>query len=171
MRKYRDHLNREDLVGEHPFGDAGQLILLAVFMVVWVLDSFILNYSTFAAKYVSLFIRIPVAILILIAAGYLTEEGIRIVFVEEREIPCVIMKGVFNRVRHPIYLGSILFYIALVISTLSLSAAVIVVVVIGFYHYLAEYEERLLLLKFGEIYAQYMRFVPMWVPRLRLKTN
>jgi len=29
--------------GEHPFGDAGQLISLGVFLVVWVGDSFFLR--------------------------------------------------------------------------------------------------------------------------------
>jgi protein-S-isoprenylcysteine O-methyltransferase Ste14 len=171
MSKYQDHLDRKDLVGEHRFGDAGQLIFLIIFMVVWVLDSFILDYSAFAAKYVSLFIRIPAAVVFLICAGYLTEEGMRIVFGEKREAPVMVNESVFSLVRHPIYLGSILFYVGLVIATLSLLAAIIAVVIITFYHYLAKYEERLLLLKFGDTYAHYMRSVPMWVPRLRLKTN
>ena len=33
--------------GEHPFGDAGQLILLGVFLVVWVGDSFFLRKTNF----------------------------------------------------------------------------------------------------------------------------
>jgi len=171
MSKYRDHLDRKDLVGEHRFGDAGQLIFLIIFTVVWVLDSFILDYSTFAAKYVSLFIRIPAAVIFLIGAGYLTIEGMRIVFGEKRKAPVMINEGVFSQVRHPIYLGSILFYLGLVIATLSVFAAIIAVVIIAFYHYIAKYEEKLLLLKFGDIYAEYMRSVPMWVPRLRLKPN
>ncbi len=33
----------EDKNGEHPFGDAGQLILLGLFLIVWVADSFFLK--------------------------------------------------------------------------------------------------------------------------------
>ena len=171
MSKYRNHLDRQDLVGEHRFSDAGQLILLIVFLVVWTADSFIFRYSTFAAQYVSWFIRIPVAIMILIVAGYLAEEGMRIVFGEERAGPIVIRKGVFNLVRHPVYLGCILFYIALVVSTLSILAAAICIAIVVFYHYIAKYEEELLLSRFGADYRQYMQSVPMWVPRLRLKKN
>lgn len=171
MSKYRDHLDRQDLVGEHRFGDAGQLILLIVFLVVWTADSFIFRYSTFAAQYVSWLIRIPVAIIILIVAGYLAEEGMRIVFGEKRAEPIVIRKGVFNLVRHPVYLGCILFYIALVISTLSILAAAICITIVVFYHYIAEYEEKLLLSRFRADYGQYMQSVPMWVPRLRLRKN
>ena len=35
--------------GEHPRGDAGQLILFGLFLVIWILDSFILHRSTFLA--------------------------------------------------------------------------------------------------------------------------
>jgi hypothetical protein len=45
----RRHENREDLVGEHPFGDAGQLIFLIVFLALWALDSFVFRFSTFLA--------------------------------------------------------------------------------------------------------------------------
>ena len=44
------HADREDLAGEHKAGDAGQLIFLFVFLIVWVLDSFVLKYSTFLVQ-------------------------------------------------------------------------------------------------------------------------
>lgn len=158
--------HREDLAGEHPFGDTGQLILLIIFLVVWVIDSFILRYSIFAAKYVSLFFRAPVGILCLLLAGYLAQQGMKIVFGEKRSAPEMIAKGVFKLVRHPVYLGCILFYIGLVIFTFSVSAAVVCVAIIVFYHYIAKYEERILLSEFGEQYRQYVESVPMWIPRL-----
>ena len=43
--------------GEHPFGDAGQSILLVLFLVVWFGDSFFLHKSTFLSDYVSLLIN------------------------------------------------------------------------------------------------------------------
>lgn len=166
MHEEKRHSHRADLVGEHPFGDAGQLILLLVFLTVWVMDSFIIRFSTFGAKYVSLFLRLPVGILILIIAGYLAQQGMKVVFGEERSEPMVIKKGVFNSVRHPVYLGCILFYFALVIFSLSIAAAVICITIVVFYHYIAKYEEKLLLSEFGGEYEQYMKSVPMWIPRL-----
>ncbi len=169
MRRRRNHRHRADLVGEHPFGDTGQLILLLVFLTVWILDSFILTFSTFAAEYVPFFLRLPFGVLVLVVAGYLAQQGMKVVFGEERSEPIVIRKGVFNFVRHPVYLGCILFYMALVIFSLSIAAAVICITIVVFYHYIAKHEEKLLLAEFGKDYEDYMAAVPMWIPRIHLK--
>ena len=167
MSRQPGHEHREDLTGEHHYGDLGQLILLIVFMVVWFFDSFILRFSTFAAYYISIYARLPVGIFFLLIAGYLAQQGMKIVFGEERTAPVVIRKGVFNLVRHPVYLGCILFYVALVAFTLSIFAAVVCFVIIAFYHFIARYEENLLRLKFGTDYEQYMKAVRMWFPYIR----
>ena len=162
----KTHENREDLVGEHTFGDMGQVILLLLFLTVWVADSFFVHYSTFLSNYVSLWVKIPMAAIILVIAGALAWEGMKIVFGETREEPAVIRKGVFNLVRHPIYLGAILGYMGLIILTLSLAATSVWIIIILFYHFISRHEEKLLLEKFGEDYGDYMRQVPMWIPRL-----
>jgi protein-S-isoprenylcysteine O-methyltransferase Ste14 len=167
MNGQRGHEHREDLAGEHPCGDNGQLILLILFLTVWVVDSFFLRFSTFAVRYVSPFIRIPVGVFLLLIAGYLAQQGMKIVFSEQRTQPVIIRKGVFNRVRHPIYLGCILFYVALVVFTLSIFATMVCAAIIVFYHYIAKYEEKLLLSKFGTEYEKYINAVPMWIPRIR----
>ena len=167
MGRRKNRAHRDDLVGEHPFGDNGQLILLVVFLIVWIADSFIFRVSTFAARYVSLFIRIPVGVVILFIAGYLAKKGMSAVFGEEHKKPMLIHKGVFDLVRHPVYLGCILFYLGLLILTLSAIAGFIWITIVVFYHYISKYEERLLLAKFGKEYEQYMKRVPMWIPRLK----
>ena len=106
------------------------------------------------------------AAIILVIAGALAWVGMKIVFGENREKPAVIRKGVFNLVRHPIYLGAILLYLGLIILTLSLAATVVWIITILFYHFISRYEEKLLLEKFGKDYEEYMREVPMWIPRL-----
>ena len=159
------HHEHDDLAGEHKFGDSGQLILFAVFIVVWIADSFILHYTDFPAQYISFYIRIGLASVIFVFGGYLAMASHNILFKEKREIPAVIRKGIFGTVRHPLYLGSILFYLGLLIITCSLIAAGIWLIIIGFYHFIARYEEKLLLEKFGEDYIRYMKKVPMWVPR------
>ena len=167
MTRYGNGAHRHDLVGEHPFGDTGQLILLVVFLVVWIADSFIFRVSIFAAKYVSLFIRIPLGAAILLVSGYLAKAGMSAVFGEERQGPVLIHKGVFNLVRHPVYLGCILFYLGLLVLTLSAVAGSIWISIVVFYHYISKYEERLLLKEFGTEYEEYIKRVPMWIPRLK----
>ncbi len=160
------HRHREDLAGEHPLGDAGQLLLACLFAATWIADTFLFKYTTFLNGYVPFIARLPLATLLLILSGYLAKRGLSIVFGEKAEKPVVIRKGVFGLVRHPIYLGEILFFLGLLMLSLSLAAAVVWIVAIAFLHFIAKYEERLLLDRFGEDYEKYLREVPRWLPRL-----
>jgi len=157
---------RDDLVGEHAVGDAGQAVLACLFAATWITDIFF-KYSTFLNQYVPLGTRIPFGVILLVLSGYLAITGLSIVFGEERKKPGVIRKSVFNVVRHPVYLSEILLYLALLMLSISLAAAVVWIAAIGFLHYISRYEERLLLERFGEEYELYMREVPMWIPWLR----
>lgn len=159
--------NRDDLIGEHRMGDAGQIILAFLFAIVWIADSFFLNYSTFLNDYLSQWLRLPPAFFFLILSGYLARTGLSIVFGEIREKPTVIRKGVFNMVRHPIYLGEILLYLGFLLISISLAAAAVWLLAIAFLHYISRHEEKLLLARFGKEYEHYMQEVPMWLPRLR----
>ncbi len=159
------HRHRDDLAGEHAVGDAGQLILACLFAATWIADTFFLKYTTFLNQHVPLGVRIPSGVVLLVLSGYLARTGLAIVFGEEREHPGVIREGVFNVLRHPIYLSEILLYLGFLMMSISLAAAAVWLVAIGFLHCISRYEEKLLLARFGEEYAQYMRDVPMWIPR------
>ena len=161
------HQKRDDLTGEHFFGDLGQLILLIIFLAVWITDSFFLKYSTFLSKYIPLYVQLPLAVIILIYAGYLAKTGLHIVFGEVREKPLVIREKVFCVIRHPIYLGAILTYLGMIILAVSIAAIVVWIIIIVFYYFLSRHEEKLLLEKFGKEYEEYMEEVPMLIPRLR----
>ena len=167
----KTHQDREDLAGEYKFGDTGQLILLVVFLIVWATDSFLLRVSTFLSGYIVWYIQVPLGVLIMFTSGYLAQNGLKTVFGETRDEPRVIDKGVFGLVRHPIYLGAILFYLAMIMFSISLLAITVFLIIITFYNYLARYEERLLLNKFGREYEEYMNRVPMWFPWLRKRKN
>ncbi len=158
--------NRVDLVGEHPLGDAGQIALLFIFLSIWTADSFILKCSTFISVYFSFYFRIPLAIITLLISGYLARSGLRIVFGEIREEPIVIREGVFNIVRHPIYLSAILLYLALLFFSPSIFASVVWFLIIVFYIYISKYEEKILIEKLGNAYVDYIREVPMLIPRI-----
>ncbi len=72
-------------------------------------------------------------------------------------------------VRHPIYLGAILFYSGLLVLTLSIIAVAIWILIIAFYYFISKHEEKLLLEKFGKDYEEYKKEVPMLIPRIRRK--
>jgi protein-S-isoprenylcysteine O-methyltransferase Ste14 len=166
--KYTGHGDRNDLAGEHVWGDAGQIILFLIFLAIWVVDSFIFKYSTFLSNNIPIYVRLPIALVILSGSAYFARSGHRMIFDENREPSTVIRKGVFNMVRHPLYLGSLLFYAGLIVLTLSIFSIVIWLGIIGFYHFISRYEEKLLLDKFGTDYEKYMSQVPMWTPRMRI---
>ena len=157
---------RDDLAGEHPWGDAGQLLLAALFFLVWIGDS-LLGYTIFLNRVVPLVVRIPVGAVLLLFAAYLATVSMRIVFGETRETPHVIRKSVFRVVRHPMYLSEVLLYLGLLFVNLSLAAGAVLLIAIAFLHVISRYEERRLIGRFGDAYRQYMRDVPMWIPRIR----
>ena len=163
----KTHHHHANLTGEYFAGDAGQIILALLFAAVWIADSFFLEYTTFLNQYVPPVIRISFGVLFLALSGWLAKTGLSIVFGENMEKPGVIRKSVFNIVRHPIYLSEILLYFGLLILNISLAAAVVWIFGIAFLHYISRYEESLLLARFGKEYEQYMKEVPMWIPRLR----
>jgi protein-S-isoprenylcysteine O-methyltransferase Ste14 len=156
----------EEKKGEHPFGDAGQLILLALFLVVWAGDSFFLHKSTFASDFVPLIIRLVILALLLITAVYLSTSGHVVVAHGERPAS-VVSTGAFRYVRHPLYSAAILFYMGLAVTTASLFSLALLVIIFLFYNYIADYEERLMEMKFGEDYVSYKRKTGKWTPRRR----
>jgi protein-S-isoprenylcysteine O-methyltransferase Ste14 len=163
-RRWED---RDDLTGEHAITDIGQLILAVLFSGVWIADSFFLRATIFLNAYVPLAIRIPVGAILLVLSALLARASLGIIFGETRKEPHVVRKGVFAAVRHPMYLSEILLYLGLLLISLSLAAGAVWLAAIGFLHYVSRAEEKLLLARFGDEYAAYMREVPMWVPRLR----
>jgi protein-S-isoprenylcysteine O-methyltransferase Ste14 len=169
MSDKRGHNERNDLAGEHALSDVGQLVFFVIFIIAWILDSFVFSYSTFIGDYVPLYVRVPLAIIILFSAGYFVKKSHDIVFGDIREEPSVIRKGVFSRVRHPMYLGALSLYLGLLVSTFSLVATGIWVLIIIFYYFNSKHEEKLLLDKFGKDYEDYRKEVPMLIPRIRRK--
>jgi len=151
--------------GEHPFGDAGQLILFGLFLIVWAGDSFFLHLSTFLSAYVPLFIRLAILGIMFITAIYLFRSA-HVVVDREHKPDGVITSGAFKQVRHPLYLASILTYLGLSISTFSLLSLALFMGIFIFYNYLASYEEKLLEEKFGEEYIKYKQRTGKWVPRI-----
>lgn len=151
--------------GEHPFGDAGQLVLLALFLIVWILDSFFLGISTNLSDYIPLSIRLVFLGLALAAAVSLSMSGHDAVGREQRGTK-VVSSGAFRYMRHPLYSACLLFYLGLAVSTASIFSLAFFVVIFVFYNYIASYEERLLGEKFGEEYGNYRKRTGKWIPKI-----
>jgi protein-S-isoprenylcysteine O-methyltransferase Ste14 len=153
--------------GEHPYGDLGQIICLIVFLIVWVLDSFLFKYSIFLSAYISVYIRAAAAALALILSVYMIRSGHRAVSHDASDSPPqLITDGAFGRMRHPIYLAALLFYIILIVITLSLISLFLFIGIIIFYGIITRFEEKFLEKQFGQEYLDYKKKVPKWIPRI-----
>ena len=168
-KKSEQKPDREDLTGEHPLGDAGQIIIAVLFFGVWILDTSFLHYTTFLTSHVPWFVRIPAGLLLLFYALYLARTGLKTVFDEVRPQPRVIREGVFRRVRHPIYSSELLTYTGLLILHFSAMAFLVWLTAAGFLYFISRHEERLLTERFGEEYRNYIQEVPMLIPRIKVK--
>jgi len=162
-KKHSDHPH---LTGEYKWGDTIQLILLFLFLVIWILDSFVLHYSTFLREVIPDLIRIPLAFFVLFIAWILARRGMKAVFGTKREKAELIDTGVFSVIRHPIYTGAILFYLGAILITLSLLSAVFWLVIVAVYILIAHYEEQILTEAFGDKYTAYKRKTGMLFPRI-----
>ena len=154
--------------GEHPLGDAGQLMLFGVFLITWILDSFVLNRSTILANSIPLVIRLIFLTTALVVAFFLFKSG-HVAVIGEQRPSRIISTGAFGYVRHPLYLGSILVYLGLTVSTASLFCLALLVVIVLFYNYIADYEEKLMEAKFGQDYIAYRLNTGRWLPRFGKK--
>ena len=92
--KTKRHGDRTDLIGEHAFGDLGQLILLAIFLIIWISDSFFLEYSTLSLDTINNLVRMIIGFPILIISGIFAKYGLGIIFGEVRDKPEIIEKSV-----------------------------------------------------------------------------
>jgi len=153
--------------GEHPYGDRGQVICLVAFLAVFFLDSFVFRLTTFLAHYVPFWTRLGAWFLVFLLAVRLIQGGHRAVPHEALDDRQLIVSGAFARVRHPLYLGTLLTYLGVFFITLSLAAFAVLIGIFAFYNVIAAYEERWLIDKYGQAYTDYMREVPRWIPRLR----
>ena len=76
------------------------------------------------------------------------------------EITSLVTTGFYGIVRHPMYIGMMIFSLALCLTTQYLTSALISLIVIALSVRLMLEEENLNKLKFGESYLEYMKNVP-----------
>jgi protein-S-isoprenylcysteine O-methyltransferase Ste14 len=75
--------------------------------------------------------------------------------------------GPFALVRNPLYIGNLLLWVGFTVSSTLLWLVPIVILLLGLeYHAIVRWEERLLQTRMGQVYRDYMRRVPRWLPRL-----
>ncbi len=157
----KNHEHR--LAEEHPRNRLCIPLLFVFFMIIWIPDSFLFNFSTFLRIYVPLWFHVIPGIIIFVIGLIFIERGAHYVF--HNEGTGVISIGIFTHVRHPIYLGLILLFLGGTIATLSLLSLIPVITSFFVLNRMAAYEEEKLQEKFGNEYLDYKKKVRRWIPR------
>jgi protein-S-isoprenylcysteine O-methyltransferase Ste14 len=154
--------NHEHLAGEKPGSHTNQTIFMVVFFLAWIIDSFLLRLTTFLFDWSFIWLNIILGLIVLAISVYFMDASHKDLFDTEEQ--GLATKGVFSRVRNPMYLGTVLFYLGLIIFTLSLAALAVWFITCVYYNMLANYEEMKLQEKFGDEFLKYKKSVRKWIP-------
>jgi protein-S-isoprenylcysteine O-methyltransferase Ste14 len=160
---------RHGLGAEHPLCDRIQLVMLILFFIVWGVDSlsfFIFVYSTVIFDIIAFPALLVGVSVILGLSFYLVSKSHKAVLEQIHDPPELVDSGVYAWVRHPMYLGILLFCLAFLFISISLASLVIWLGFFIFYDRMATYEERSLIELLGEQYAAYQKRVSKWLPRV-----
>jgi len=162
--------NKAGLGSEHPHCDQIQFIMIILFFVVWMIDSlsfYIFRYSTVLVGLFSLLVLLLPSVLSLCFGSYLIARSHKAVFGEKTDQPRLIDVGAYSRVRHPMYLGILLFCLGFFFISPSLLSFGVWLTFFILYDKMATYEEKGLIRILGEEYIEYQKRVPKWFPRIR----
>ncbi len=139
--------------------------MILLFLLVWAVDSFLLDLTTFLASSIPLSVCVLLGIPLVGAGGYLGWSAHESLFGDESGPKRLLDSGVFGICRHPLYLGILVSLLGLSVTTLSLASMAVLTVFFLVYDRFASFEETKLLQEFGEEYREYQRRVPKWLIR------
>lgn len=151
---------------EHPQCHSVQKIMTALFFLSWIADTWLSNtsgYSTVINVMPRTAAYILAAVSVLVGL-YLVTKSHKAIFASGKR--GVIATDVYAWIRHPMYLGVLLFFLGFIIVSTSLLSLAIWLVFFLAYDRMASYEENMLLKKFGNNYRLYQQRVGKWLPRI-----
>ncbi|MFX0083718.1 MAG: methyltransferase family protein [Candidatus Hodarchaeota archaeon] len=143
-----------------------QATLPVIYVIIWILDTQIFSYSNILDTYVPFIGRLVIFIIFLILAFVLVKLSHDALFEGDEPSDTLIVNGILNRVRNPLYLGILLIYVSLIFLSISLICVVLFVIVVLIYNKMVNYEEKVLEAIFGDDYLEYKKKVRKWIPRL-----
>jgi protein-S-isoprenylcysteine O-methyltransferase Ste14 len=149
---------------EAPHSHLLQLLSMISFTSVWILDSAVFSFSILLNRFIPLLVRIVIFIIIIVIAYLLIRTSHNILFRSPKNKDDLITEGIFKHVRHPMYLGVLLIYLACLFLSISLIAFAIWILIFVIYDRLATFEEKQLEKLFNQKYLEYKKKVPKWIP-------
>ena len=160
---------KQRLGSEHPLCDRIQLLMLILFFAVWGIDSasfFLFGYSTVIFEALAFPMLFAGTLAFLCLSIYLVSKSHKAVLEQVSDPPKLVDLGVYAWVRHPIYLGTLLFCLAFLFISVSLVSIAIWIAFFIFYDRMATYEEKNLIELLGEQYKTYQNRFSKWLPEV-----
>lgn len=156
---------------EHPQSLLIQFLVAGLFFLIWILDSFIFEFSTGFSIFIPLILRFILFLVLFIIGCVLIFVTGHILYHKESESSKLITTGIFAHTRHPIYLGALILYLGLILFSFSLLSLIFWVIIIIGYDRIATFEEKDLESLFKQEYLDYKKKVPKWFPRVKKQSK
>lgn len=126
---------------------------------------FVFQTNTVTYVVASIFIIIGLIILFKAFQLFNLKEFFGLEQLQSPEKPStLIIKGLYQYVRHPLYTGLIIFIIGIWLLYPTLAVSAFVIISIAYIDYGSSLEEEKLLLEFGDAYKQYQQSVKKLIP-------
>jgi len=158
---------RHGLGSEHPLCDKIQPLMLILFFTVWGIDTaclFIFGYSAVIFTALAFPALFAGTIVFLGLSFHLVSKSHKAVLEQAEASPKLVDSGVYAWIRHPMYLGTLLFCFAFLLIGFSIVSFAVWIAFFIFYDRMATYEENSLTEILGEEYTAYKKRVSKWVP-------
>jgi len=155
------------LGSEHPLCDRIQLIILVLFFVLWGLDFLnfsIFGYSTVIFQALNFPFLFTITLLLWALSLYLISKSHKAALEQVKDPPKLVDSGVYSWIRHPMYLGTLLFCLSFLFISFSLMSFGLWIIFFIFYDRMATYEEINLIEMLGDGYITYQKRVSKWFP-------
>jgi protein-S-isoprenylcysteine O-methyltransferase Ste14 len=78
----------------------------------------------------------------------------------------IVTTGVYSKIRHPQYLGGLLAHLGISLLLSSLFSLYVTPVMVSLIYLVSKKEEEELIREFGEVYKDYIKNVPMFIPKV-----
>jgi len=164
LKEKNNHLSRE-LPHTHLYHS----LLPIIFIIIWMIDTFFLSLTIWLNNLIHPLVRFILFIIIFCIGIIFIQLAHNTLFKDNEPSDNLLIEGILQHVRNPMYLGILLFYISILFLSISVISIIFFIFVILIYNKMVNYEENILEKKFGKEYVEYKKIVPKWIPSIKKK--
>jgi protein-S-isoprenylcysteine O-methyltransferase Ste14 len=151
---------------EHPNSHQIQIGSIVTFFIIWLLDSFLIQFALDVRNIVPLALRVILFIIGLIVSYLLFNYSHEKIFLPPGQKSQLVTDGAYSYVRHPMYISVLVLLLSFYFISLSFLALIVWLIAVFFFDRMMIFEEAELLKALGTEYREYMNQVSRWIPRV-----